>query len=389
MEKAIDNNLRGYGTVRLSKLSRAELDIVARAFQLSNLDDESDEDLVKRILQLKKTLPTVVVDASDHKNDATARDDRTEKQQARKEKGKEAKEQQAEQEHESSSDDEDAEKFVVVPAKPPLRIISFNSFKLRVGDKDLAHRWLQLVEHMAASDVVLASEVPAGQAEDRVGVMCKMLSSVSGTNWSAVWSEPSGTQNEDSNKEVHVAFVKKGIKIIRKTTVFKAGGVALDYAPLQVLIEDQAGRQYVLTSVHFPPEKREKARDTQTKAFLRGYLTSSDCRMEKPVTAKGAKDARVDEVVHVIAGDFNGFPPEIARNECKHFSTFIGSRMATTAGGRSFDHFLVNSDAAAAFSACAEVLELVDPQNSAKGEKGLSDHFPIVLTLREGPRARR
>ena len=74
--------------------------------------------------------------------------------------------------------------------------------------------------------------------------------------------------------------------------------------------------------------------------------------------------------------------------ECKPFSTFIGSRVATTSGGRSFDHFLVNGDAAAGFTMSGDLIELAAPQNSSKGEIGLSDHSPISLLMRQAPRAR-
>ena len=100
-------------------------------------------------------------------------------------------------------------------------------------------------------------------------------------------------------------------------------------------------------------------------------------------------EAKKDEVLHVIGGDFNVFPPDRHREECRQFATFIGSRVATTSGGRSFDHFLANSDGAAAFAMSADVVELASPKNSRKGQKGLSDHHPISLLIRQAPRAKR
>jgi hypothetical protein len=177
--------------------------------------------------------------------------------------------------------------------------------------------------------------------------------------------------------------------LLKSNTLQEAGGVKLDYAPLQVLAEDTTGQKYLFTSVHFPPVKRANDRDLQLGAFLKAYVSEAGCRMDQPFTERGARDARKDEVLHVVGGDFNVFPPDRHREECRNFATFIGSRVSTTSGGRSFDHFMVNSDGAAAFAMSADVVELASPKNSRKGEKGLSDHHPISLLIRQAPRAKR
>ena len=214
-------------------------------------------------------------------------------------------------------------------------------------------------------------------------MMRKMLNTSTGAEWEAVRSEPS------SNGEVHACFMKEGMTLLKSKTLYEAGGVRLDYAPLQVLAEDSTGQEYVFTSVHFPPEKRSNDRDAQLGSFLKAYASEAGCRMDQPFTERGARDAKKDEVLHVIGGDFNVFPPDKHREECRNFATFIGSRVSTTSGGRSLDHFMVNADGAAAFAMSGDVVELVSPKNSRTGDKGVSDHHPISLLIRQAPSVKR
>ena len=385
-EKVIGAGLKGYGSVRLTKLDREDLEIVARAFEVE--PDGSTEDLVKKILAKKKKLPTVIKDDSDRIVEISNHDDalrapveREDNVRAGDGERKEPNGAKPEEEHDERDGEDGEDGVVIVPPRPAVRVIAFNSLKLRVGDARLTHQWLKLVEEMAQSDVVLASEVPAAQADDRVAVMRKMLCAVAKCNWSTAVSEA-------SDGEVHVAFLKDGMTLKRSRTLTEAGGAKLAYAPLQVLAHDATGQHYLFTSVHFPPEKRKDERNAQMRAFLSAYANEASTRMNCPFSAKAAREARKDEVVHVIGGDWNCFPPMEARTECRPFSTFIGSRVATTSGGRSFDHFLVNGDAAAGFAMSGDLIELAAPQNSSKGEIGLSDHSPISLLMRQAPRAR-
>lgn len=392
--KAISSGLKGYGSVRLSRLEPSDLQIVARSFGVS--PDLPSDEMIRQILEKKKLLPTIVSDDTERLPAVHA------KEEVRVEEVQQEADEDGEAEKEEESDAEDDEACVVLPPRPAVRIIAFNSLKLRVGDKRLAHAWLKLVETMSHSDAVLVSEVPAAQASDRVrtahsnpwsfrlfqrapcaqvSMMQKMLSGVTGSDWSTAQSEP-------CDGEVHVCFLKDTMKLKRSRTLNEAGGVKLSYAPLQVLAEDATGQNYLLTSVHFPPEKRGEERNRQMQAFLKAYANEAALRMNVPFTAKAARDARKPETVHVIGGDWNCFPPSEARAECKPFAVFIGSRVATTAGARSFDHFLVNSDSAAGFAMSGEVIELAEPQNSSKGHIGLSDHSPISLLVRQAPRAR-
>ena len=390
-DKVIDSSLKGYGTIRLSKLDSEDLKTVARAFEVDHADKTAAE-IVALILEKKKHLPVVVV-KDVQRVDLEDRDDLPRVEEIAEEEDAGDGEGEAEEagpeegdedgKDEKEEDEQDGEsEYVVVPPRPAIRIIAFNSCKLRVDDGSMDNHWIALFGEMASSDVVMASEVPGGKAEKRLGMMRKMLEGSTGKKWASVVSE-------QSNGEVHGCFLKEGMTLLKSKTLHEAGGTKLDYAPLQVLAEDTSGQRYVFTSVHFPPVKRANDRDLQLGAFLKAYSSEAAARMDQPFTERGARDARKDEVLHVVGGDFNVFPPDRHREECRNFATFIGSRVATTSGGRSFDHFLVNSDGAGAFAMSADVIELASPKNSRKGEKGLSDHHPISLLIRQAPRAKR
>ena len=61
--------------------------------------------------------------------------------------------------------------------------------------------------------------------------------------------------------------------------------------------------------------------------------------------------------------------------------------LATTAGWHSYDNAVVNQDAyqgvQPSFTLTPEVLNLVEYKNKRAGQQGLSDHSPIIRTLKE------
>jgi hypothetical protein len=101
-------------------------------------------------------------------------------------------------------------------------------------------------------------------------------------------------------------------------------------------------------------------------------------RLHRPFTAQGARDARTNQAIHLVAGDFNCYPDF----ETIGFSSpLLGSKISTSSGDNAYDNFLLNRDSTSRLSWCAEVLELSNIKK--KGEDGLSDHHPILLKIIE------
>ena len=266
--------------------------------------------------------------------------------------------------------------------KHTVTVIAFNALKLRLDQEELQDHFEQLAARFADADIVMISEVSCGSQKTagRAGAFKSMLSS-NGSEWSMAVSEPSGP----GNPETHIVLAKAPISIVRYVTTSAADGVTLDHAPLSVLVEDNRLGNFgriVLTSVHFPPESRAKQRDSQIASFLRCYRTESTMRCDTPFTPSGAKDARAKLPVHIVGGDFNTWiGDEKYSAVTSDYETVFGAHVATTSGNKAFDNFLLSSHARDHFTVSCKVLELETPQNSYKGNKGLSDHSPILLTL--------
>ena len=394
-EKALACNLKGYGPVRLSKLPDDELKAVAVALHV----DPSSTSVIADILKAKRFIsskPLRPANADNADNaDAPLPSSASECAPAISEAAAPATAPPAAPAAAPATAPAAApatalagESTMVVVKQPAFKITAFNSYKLRMGEKSLAEQWLHVIGEMSTSNVVMASEVPYAQVDERASTMRHILEQVSGCSWTTTISQPSGTQNEKSNKEVHVVWARDGVKIKKHRTLQQANGVRLDYAPFQFAAEDSHGVNYIMTSVHFPPESRKAERDRQISAFLTAYAQTSEARMETPFTSKGARDGKLKETVHIIGGDFNAFPPHVAHAECIPFSTFIGHRVATSAGMRSHDHFMVNADSADKYLIGADVIQLATPHNSRTGQSGVSDHFPISLTIRYAAQTR-
>lgn len=320
---------------------------------------------------------------------------------------------------------QDTELPEVVADPERLRICSFNALKLRLTDPGkyedgslrptdknglltdgllLLQHWQALASIMANFDVIVLQEIPGNEKlrEQRIMVFLTMLSkgTAEGRTWSYVNSIPSAKAG--GNKECHVAFVRSPL-VIEKVHSWQSAGVApsilLDYAPLQILVSDPSKPNFklCLTSVHLPPAKppeRARQRDTQLNAILKDYWNHVRAEWNLAHTRKGAKDAgkAKEEVVHVLAGDFNVFPgivdadaegTEIERyNLTKHnFICTIPETAATSVGGKSYDNLLVDTTTYKKYLPHGAVLKLVKQQNSAQGQLGLSDHNPVTLTI--------
>ena len=178
-----------------------------------------------------------------------------------------------------------------------------------------------------------------------------------------------------------------------------APSVLLDYAPLQILVSNpnRPNFKLCLTSVHLPPAKpaeRARQRDTQLNAILKGYWDHMRAQWNLARTSKGAKDAgkAKEEVVHVIAGDYNVFPgivdADAEGTEIERFSLTrngfvctVPESAATSVGKMNYDNLLIDTNTFKKYMPNGAVLKLVKQQNSAAGQIGLSDHNPVTLTI--------
>ena len=314
---------------------------------------------------------------------------------------------------------------VTVDTHHRLRVCSFNACKMRLGSAnkayaeaagrgdaddaeehegthkgaELAQKWLTLAAIMADFDVIVLQEVPGTEKvmNEKVETFAAMLdiATEEGLFWTAVSSQKSGKDGKmvGAGAEVHVCFVKSPVEFKDWNTLRKVGATELDYAPLQVRLHDPrfsdpADRDFVLTSVHLPPSKRIDARDSQIAALLRNYaaLDTSEYRMQQPFKpSKGVKAAPT----HLIAGDFNTYPGNEQYNMLgSGFLSKIPKDAATTSGHQNFDNVLVDTHANDRLLIGGGILQLKNPHNAAKGEVGLSDHYPVFVEVCEVQKTR-
>ena len=272
-----------------------------------------------------------------------------------------------------------------------FRVASFNSLKLRTGRAGLMADWYQLAAALSTCDVLAVQEVPhegscKSFAETRAYALKLLLEHQTNSEWTAIRSEASGP----GNLEVHVAFVRKPIEVVDFITHKTACGVPLEHAPLTVKIrvpgfERDEDQVWVVTSVHLPPKTRAKDRDVQLQALLKDYARSADFRLSTPLTEKGAKDARVSQVNHVVCGDFNRWvdPDEFELKKRGFAPPVLPEQVSTSVGGGAYDNFLVSKNASARFLVSVDVLELTIAK--IPGQDALSDHSPVVLCIKGAP----
>ena len=304
-----------------------------------------------------------------------------------------------------------------------LRICSFNACKMRLGSAnkayieagddgtcdeyegthkgaELAKKWLTLASRMADFDVILLQEVPGTEKvmDQKIETFASMLeiATEEGRYWSAINSQKSGKDGKvvGPGAEVHVCFIKSPVQFKAWNTLRKVGATELDYAPLQVVLHDErfadpADRDFVVTSVHLPPSKRVDARDSQIAALLRNYSApdTSEYRMQLPF--KPNKETKVSPT-HVLAGDYNTFPGNAQYNMLgSGFVSKIPQDAATTSGHQNYDNILVDTRANERLLIGGGIMQLKDPHNAAKGEVGLSDHYPVFVEICEVQKTRK
>lgn len=265
-----------------------------------------------------------------------------------------------------------------------IRLCAFNSLKLRLDKEGLEDDWEELLSEFSEMDVLLISEVRASKTlfQKRALAMVASLEKLSGKKWGMSVSEPSGP----GIPEVHIVLAKYPIAVLRSLTLMEINSVKMAHAPHVVLIdpypESKDLPRMVVTSVHMPPEGKRQERDLQITRLLCTYSEEASVRLDTPFTDKGAKDARQRPVVHVIGGDFNAWVGDPCYGvEKSGFEYVFGKRTDTTAGGRAFDNFVLSENTRNHYSVSARVLEFARPQNSARGQIGLSDHSPVLLEL--------
>ena len=251
--------------------------------------------------------------------------------------------------------------------KRTLCVAAFNAARLSVEASDLREEWTQLARFFGdAAHVVCMSEVPAKTAKARTDEFLRLL----GSDWRVTLSEPSGTL-VGSQRDVHAVFHRVGV--VEARTAHRLDGKRMEYAPLTVRLspffEDV---DVVLSSVHMPPAARARLRDTQVRNLMEGYPRSAEARLNTPFGAP--RDARRKPVVHVAMGDFNVKP---SSNE--DWRVLVDG--PTSSGGKAYDHFLVSEPSFKHVEASAEVLPLRRARNTRTGDRGISDHFPILLRL--------
>lgn len=312
---------------------------------------------------------------------------------------------------------------VTVDTHHQLRVCSFNACKMRLGsankayaetsecaDKEeyegthkgaeLAQKWLTLAARMADFDVIMLQEVPGTEKvmNEKVETFAAMLeiATEEGQFWTAVSSQKSGKNGKmvGPGAEVHVCFIKSPVEFKSWSTLRKVGATELDYAPLQVHLHDPrfadpADRDFVVTSVHLPPSKRIDARDSQIAALLRNYSAhdTSEYRMQQPF--KPSKEVKAVPV-HIICGDFNTYPGQEQYNMLG--SGFVGKipkDAATTSGHQNYDNVLVDTHANDRLLIGGGIMQLRNPHNAAKGEVGLSDHYPVFVEVCEVQKTRK
>jgi len=312
---------------------------------------------------------------------------------------------------------------VTVDTHHRLRVCSFNACKMRLGSAnkayaetansgdreeyegthkgaELAQKWLTLASRMADFDVIVLQEVPGTEKvmNEKVETFAAMLeiATEEGQFWTAVSSQKSGKDGKvvGPGAEVHVCFVKSPVEFRKWNTLRKVGATELDYAPLQVELHDPrfadpADQSFVVTSVHLPPSKRVDARDSQIAALLRNYAApdTSEYRMQQPF--KPNKESKVAPT-HIIAGDFNTYPGQEQYNMLSNgFVSKIPKDAATTSGHQNFDNVLVDTCANERLLIGGGILQLKNPHNAAKGEVGLSDHYPVFVEVCEVQKTKR
>ena len=311
--------------------------------------------------------------------------------------------QEAEGEGEGEEKGEEEEEEDVVPPRSGVRVASFNSCRLKSDQLAMHDQVSALAAVLANFDIIVVQEVPPkDDAVDKVSALCDILASqfaAHGRKYRFAISDASGRAasaefgKEGTYRERHAILVREPFRILSHLELSKLGEVDFDYAPLTVIIQvDEEAEailgtsRMVVSSIHMPPEKRKEARDAQLTALLAHYpLTAGATSKGKPI--------------HLLAGDFNTHPgkktddgKEVYPLEASGWARpLIGSKVATSAGGKALDNFVVDAASEQALheraQLSAEVLAIDFLSRQAteeqEGAAGLSDHAPIGLVIKK------
>lgn len=287
---------------------------------------------------------------------------------------------------------------IVRPATRPvfqkahgIQLIAFNTLKLRLDRDELQDEWDAAVLEFSAYDVLLLSEVRAGDKmfKNRVHRLVEMLNDCTEDQWTWQSSEP-------SNNEVHLVLAKRPIDIVDVQTLHKIDDTSMDYAPLVATLTDPRFvgelRTFNVTSVHMPPKSgsaRRAARDAQIRKLVAAYPAQAALRLSTPFANQAAKETRkkAPYVAHIIGGDFNADAKELRElGADEHGWEIVLGSVRTSSGGKAYDNWLISRDTKDHLTHGAEVLDLANFANFSRGQQGISDHAPILLRLREVPR---
>lgn len=303
-----------------------------------------------------------------------------------------------------------------------IAICSWNAQELWLGDPDdpdeakaqkatqKRQHWFSLLSRFTRYDVIFMQEVPAGEVKHgkRTNEIGEWLQSFDeDAKWKLYFSEPSGKDGKTTGSRVHVhaCWVKEPVELKVCNTLTKVGNLTMDYAPLQVFLHDPRfadpnDRDFVVTSVHLPPDTtkhdRRGARDAQLSRLLSQYSApdTTEYRLGKPF---GPNKIAPNAPMHIICGDFNVFPgamtepnkrdktqsdtpfePEEAYGLTKHgFVAKLPEGAATSEGRNHYDNFLVDAVANERFLISESILPL------NRKEVKISDHDPIIVTIEE------
>jgi endonuclease/exonuclease/phosphatase family metal-dependent hydrolase len=277
------------------------------------------------------------------------------------------------------------QRIVFAPAPEALVVIAFNTLGLRDHDDATRDEWAVAAEVLASADVLLLSEVPPAALRTRVPTLKAQLEAASGVTWSWLHSLPCTGGAVGGKVEHHVALAKAPLKLASSQTLSSIGGCKLDYGLFTVRVEGHAlacngeVMDVVLSSLHMPPAKRANMRDRQLERLLTQYPLQADARLATPFGAHAAHEARRPFCAHALLGDFNRHPGELLTPDWR---ALIPRAAATSGGGGAYDNIVVSADTAERANCSWEVLRLDHYANARTGQKGISDHAPVQLTLK-------
>lgn len=289
----------------------------------------------------------------------------------------------------------DAISIFEVPNK--LSFVAWNAHTLSaMDDKNVSDDlWDQICFEFSRHDVITLTEMLPLTDKKGKERFDKFLSMIKKYNldidWNYCVSKPSGP---GKISEVHIMLVKEPIVIENFSTIDMID-MHIDYKPLIAHLRDErmacskfAG-DFLVTSIHMPPSnprERRIARDQQIYNLIRGYIFSSEYRLNRCFTDIGAANAKQTPTIHIIQGDWNkwiGFDKNESISVSKAgFEVVLSENVYTTSGGKCYDNFIVSDNYSKYLNIPSRrVLRFKDFFNSRTGASGLSDHAPIMFEL--------